>query len=99
MLSDRSYMRSDYPQPKTSVLVWLIVTIIAAFILQMICLRWFGVGREFVSFFAVTVDGIKAGKVWTLLTYGFLHDTDNLLHIVANLRLWSWEELCGQSRT
>lgn len=85
MLSDRSYMRSDYEQPKTSVLVWLIVVIVAAFILQMVFLRWFGAGQGFMSAFAVTIEGLKSGKVWTLFTYSFLHSTDNLLHIVGNL--------------
>jgi membrane associated rhomboid family serine protease len=28
---------------------------------------------------------MKSGKVWTALTYGFLHSTNNLLHIVGNL--------------
>ncbi len=28
---------------------------------------------------------MRAGRVWTLLSYGFLHDTRNLLHIVGNL--------------
>lgn len=85
MLSDRSYMRSDYSQPKTSVLVWLIVTIVAGFVLQTVSLRWFGAGREFFSFFALTIDGIQSGRVWTLLSYSFLHSPGNLLHIVGNL--------------
>ena len=85
MLSDRSYMRSDYSQPKTSVLVWLIVILVAGFVLQTVCLRWFGAGREFFSFFALTIDGIQSGKVWTLLSYSLLHSPGNLLHIVGNL--------------
>jgi len=85
MLSDRPYMRSDYSQPKTTVLVKLIVVIIVAFLLQTICLRWFGAGQGFMSAFAVTIDGLKSGKVWTLLTYSFLHSPANLMHIVGNL--------------
>jgi len=78
-------MRSDYSQPKTTVLVKLIVVIIVAFLLQTICLRWFGAGQGFMSAFAVTIDGLKSGKVWTLLTYSFLHSPANLMHIVGNL--------------
>ena len=85
MLSDRSYMRSDYSLPKTSILVWLIVAIVAGFIVQTVFLRWFGAGQGFMSAFAVTIDGLKSGKVWTLLTYSFLHSPANLLHIVGNL--------------
>jgi hypothetical protein len=64
-------MRSDYAQPRTSVLVWLIGAIVAGFILQIVVLRWFGAGEVFGNAFAVTIDGIKSGKVWTLLTYTF----------------------------
>ena len=85
MLSDRPYMRSEYAQPKTSILVWLIVMIVAGFIVQTVFLRWFGAGQGFMSAFAVTIDGLKSGKVWTLLTYTFLHSPANLLHIVGNL--------------
>ncbi|MCB1103538.1 MAG: rhomboid family intramembrane serine protease [Opitutaceae bacterium] len=85
MLSDRSYMRDDYRPPQTSVVVWLIAAIVAGFLLQTIFLRWFGVGRSFVDLFALSVDGITSGKVWTLLTYSFLHSPSNLLHVIANL--------------
>ncbi|MCF7688563.1 MAG: rhomboid family intramembrane serine protease [Cephaloticoccus sp.] len=85
MLSDRSYMREDYPRPKTSVVVWLIAAIIATFLLQTIFLRWFGAGREFTNFFALSESGLKSGKVWTLFTYAMLHSPANLLHIVCNL--------------
>lgn len=66
-------------------LVWLIVAIVAGFLLQTIFLRWFGVGREFASWFALSADGLQSGKVWTLITYAFLHSPANLLHIVGNL--------------
>ena len=78
-------MRDDYRPHKTSVVVWLIAAIVAGFLLQTIFLRWFGVGRTFVDLFALSVDGITSGKVWTLLTYSFLHSPSNLLHVIANL--------------
>lgn len=78
-------MRDDYRPPQTSVVVWLIAAIVAGFLLQTIFLRWFGVGRAFVDWFALSIDGIRAGKVWTLLTYAFLHSPSNLLHVIANL--------------
>lgn len=85
MLSDRSYMRDDYQRPTTSVLVWLIAAIVATFILQNVFLRWFGAGQEFDRLFALSPEALRTGKVWTLLTYGFLHSPANLLHIVGNL--------------
>lgn len=88
MLSDRPYMREDsqgYRAPGTSVLTWIIVAIIAGFILQNIFLRWFNAGSLFNYNLALTIEGIQAGKVWTLLTYSLLHSPGNLLHIIGNL--------------
>jgi membrane associated rhomboid family serine protease len=88
MLSDRPYMRDDYQgyrAPGTSVLTWIIVAIIAGFILQNIFLRWFNAGPMFHYNLALTIEGIQAGKVWTLLTYSLLHSPANLLHIIGNL--------------
>jgi membrane associated rhomboid family serine protease len=88
MLSDRPYMRDDsagYRAPGTSVLTWIIVAVIAGFILQNIFLRWFNAGPLFHHNLALTVEGIQSGKVWTLLTYSLLHSPSNLLHIIGNL--------------
>ncbi len=85
MLSDRTYMRDDYPRNATSAVTWLISAIIATFLLQFVFLRWFNADHTLESLLALTVPAIKAGKVWTLFTYSFLHSTGNLLHIVANL--------------
>jgi membrane associated rhomboid family serine protease len=78
-------MRNDYQRPTTSVLVWLIAAIVVGFLLQNVFLRWFGVGREFDSLFALSISGLKSGKIWTLFTYSLMHDPSNLLHIVGNL--------------
>ena len=78
-------MRDDYRSPRTSVVVWLIAAIVAGFLLQTIFLRWFGVGHAFANLFTLSVDGIMSGKVWTLVTYSFLHSPSNLLHIIGNL--------------
>ncbi len=81
-------MRDDhggYRAPGTSMLTWIIVAIIAGFILQNIFLRWFNAGDLFHYNLALTADGFQAGKVWTLLTYSLLHSTSNLLHIIGNL--------------
>ena len=36
-------------------------------------------------YFGLSTSGLRGGRVWTLLSYSFLHDTRNLLHIVGNL--------------
>ncbi len=84
MLSDRSYMRDDYPRNGTSVVTWLISAIVAVFVLQFVFIRWFN-SDALEHTFALSAANIKAGKIWTLFTYNFLHSTGNLLHIVANL--------------
>ncbi|KXU38076.1 hypothetical protein AXK11_01150 [Cephaloticoccus primus] len=66
-------------------LVWLIAAVIAGFVLQLVFSRWFGVNRTFTQLFALSPMGFKAGQVWPLLTYAFLHDPTNLLHIGGNL--------------
>ena len=89
MLSDRSYMRDDYARPTTSVTTWLICATLAGFILQHVTYKWLGVGinASYEGLLGLSVEGIKSGKVWTLVTYCLLHARENLLHIIFNL-LW-----------
>lgn len=87
MLSDRSYMHDDYGRRSTSVLTWLICAVVAGFILQNVFWRWFGAraGTSFDQAFELTIDGLSSGRIWTLLSYAFLHSTVHFLHIVGNL--------------
>jgi membrane associated rhomboid family serine protease len=85
MLSDRSYMQNDYPGSRTNAVTWLISAMVAVFILQFVFLRWFGLGEMVENALALSVPNIAAGRLWTLLSYSFLHSTSNLLHIFVNL--------------
>ena len=87
MLSDRSYMQSDYPRNPTNAVTWLISALVAGFVLQFVFLRWFSLGDTLENAFALSIPNIQAGRIWTVLTYGFLHSTDNLLHLVGNVLL------------
>lgn len=92
MLSDRSYLSNDYGRRPTSVLIWLLSSLIATFLIQMM-FRGFGElpSRAFESLFGLSADGLRAGQFWSLLSYSFLHSTDSfvLLHLVFNgLLLW-----------
>lgn len=81
-------MRDSYDPSRNggvSVMTWLLSAIIAGFVLQNVFLRWFNAGEFFNSYFALSPYSVGTGKVWTLLTYGFLHDPRNLLHILANV--------------
>ncbi len=86
MLSDRPYMRdTDYPRNRTSVLVWLIASILAVFVLQVLFIALpLGDRRMVVSLFGLTADSLRSGEVWRLLTYSFVH-SDSLLHVAGNL--------------
>ena len=87
MLADRSYMHADYPRRSTSALVWLVATIIAAFVLQLVLLSpMFGsAGFTVVRFLALTVDGLRNGHVWTLATHALLHNTHDPFHILFTI--------------
>jgi membrane associated rhomboid family serine protease len=85
MLSDRTYMRDNYPRERTSVLAWLISAIVAAFVLQLVFERILEMPGAMEHYFGLSTTGLRAGRVWTLVSYSFLHDTRNLLHIVGNL--------------
>lgn len=85
MRQDRGYFQNDYQAERTSVLIWLICSIVAGFLLQNILGRWFDQGARIEQYLALSIASLRDGHVWTLLTHSFLHDPDNLLHILANL--------------
>jgi len=86
MSSDRFYLRNDYQRPQTTMLVWLIATIIAAFVIQLVLLSpWLGSTGLVVAKLALTVDGLKDGHLWILLTHSLLHSTASPFHILFTL--------------
>ncbi|HTJ77492.1 MAG TPA: rhomboid family intramembrane serine protease [Rariglobus sp.] len=88
MLSDRFYMRDNDGRQTTSVLTWIICAIVAGFILESMALRWFSnpaIGDAFMGSLALSPHTFVHGYVWTLLTYGLLHDPDQFFHIIGNL--------------
>ncbi len=76
-------MRGSYEKRRTSILTWLISSIAAAFLVQNVFAHFFPIGLEWR--FGLTPVGLREGHVWTLITYGFLHSTDNLLQVIAYL--------------
>src|SRR5256885_13245339 len=84
MLSDRSYMRDDYPRQKTSVLVWLICAIAAGFILQNVWVKILEQGNSLNRLLDISSTDLKAGQVWRLVTYSFIHDL-NPLYVIGIL--------------
>ncbi len=81
MLSDRTYMRSDYPRPATSAVIWIVAAMLAGSVLQFALERWFGI-RAFTAMLALTPYGIGEWRLWTVFSYVLLHG--GLLHLALN---------------
>jgi membrane associated rhomboid family serine protease len=90
-LYDRDYYRSEEPGYHISVASWtlttkLILLNVAVYLVQLVTDRqgsnWFG------DTFALSADWwTRPWLAYQLLTYGFLHAPDNVLHIVFNMFL------------
>lgn len=77
-------MRGDYPHRITSVVIWLISALVAAFVLELILLSpWLGAsGPALVNQFPLTIGSLQNWHLWTLLSHSLLHSTANPLHIL-----------------
>lgn len=82
MLDDRSYMRENPHRSRWSATVILLVVVVVCFALQNIALVYFKGGRWIGEYFALSVNGLKHGFVWQLLTFQFLHG--DLGHLFFN---------------
>ena len=82
MLEDRDYMRQPtYHQPRVSFTMALLILCAIVFVIECIFCGYppnFSKG----NYFALSVDGLKHGYVWQLLTYQFMHA--GLMHILLN---------------
>jgi membrane associated rhomboid family serine protease len=98
-LADRQYMRDPYNPPRASTA--LIVVLIVAFVIQ--SLLWFYGDINVMSQFALSVKGMRAGKIWQLLSFQFLHSVPMPFHVLFNcLGLYFFgrpvEEMLGTKR-
>jgi membrane associated rhomboid family serine protease len=85
MLQDRPYMRDNYERRQTGVITWLISLIVAIYVIQMALTRFLGARFGLDETLGLSTFGLRSGHLWTLLTYGFLHDTGNLLQVLSYL--------------
>jgi membrane associated rhomboid family serine protease len=83
MIEDRDYMRQPaFHEPRFSFTVALLVVNAAAFLIQLISAN-FPHGREIQNdYFALSLDGLKSGYVWQLLTFQFMHAS--WMHLIFN---------------
>lgn len=81
MLSDRAYMRSDYPRQTTSMLTWILCALIAAFVVQFAFERWFH-SNSVTAFLALSPYALAKWRLWTFASYALLHA--DVLHLLLN---------------
>lgn len=87
MLSDRSYMRHNYPRPEGNALFWLLSVLIAAFLMQFGITRLFQGSYVLFESLGASSTALRSGHLWTLLTHGILHDpnqTTFILYVLGN---------------
>lgn len=80
MLDDRSYMREpEYERRWSATMVLLIVNAVIFFVQEIVrhYTRW-----PVNTYFALSLDGLKHGYVWQLLTFQFMHG--GLMHLLLN---------------
>jgi membrane associated rhomboid family serine protease len=80
MLDDRYYMRRTASRLSWSATVVLLVVNVAAFIFQSAIERFSNFPID--AWFALSVEGLRHGFVWQLLTYQFMHG--GWLHLLLN---------------
>jgi membrane associated rhomboid family serine protease len=82
MLEDRDYMRRPaYHEPRVSFTVALLILCAVVFVIECLACGYPPVFSKG-NYFALSVDGLKHGYVWQLLTYQFMHA--GLMHILLN---------------
>jgi membrane associated rhomboid family serine protease len=84
MLSDRHYMRDREPRDSVSMLTWVIVLIIAGFLVELTCQNWLNTPAARLGL-ELSPAALRAGHLWTLFTYALLQDPGSLLGLLGNL--------------
>lgn len=79
MLDDRSYMRTD-ARPRWSVTTVLLITLVVCYIAQVLLDRAYPF--SFYKNCALSLEGLKEGKIWQLITFQFMHSGP--MHLLGN---------------
>ena len=82
MLDDRAYMRSASAAPYRSVTVTLLIINAVIFLVQSVVAFYYD-PRVLNHYFALSLEGLRQGFVWQLLTFQFMHA--GLWHLLLNL--------------
>ncbi len=76
-------MRESYDRPQTSVLTWLLCSVISVYLVQSVLLHFFGMSFDWDL--GLSAVSLRTGHFWAPFTYGFLHDTGFPLQVVGYL--------------
>jgi membrane associated rhomboid family serine protease len=83
MLDDRDYMRQPaYHGPRISFAVVLVIVNTVCFLIQLAASESARGSEIQFTYFALSLDGLKSGYVWQLLTFQFMHA--GWLHLIFN---------------
>ena len=90
-INDRDYVRREGPSflgsfaGRGTICKWLVGVNVVVFVIQLIA------GDPFTDALLLNVNRVVFhGEVWRLLTYAFLHDPGDILHILFNMLLLWW---------
>src|SRR3954464_5337207 len=79
MLEDRSYMRQPRFGAQSSATIWLVVANVLAFIAQLVLTHYW---TRVNYFLPLSLDGLRHGYVWQLVSFQFMHA--GFLHLFFN---------------
>ena len=71
MLDDRSYMRTDSRPTRYSMTIVLLALNLVCYLVQVFVHKYSAFPIE--SYFALSVEGLKHGFIWQLITFQFMH--------------------------
>src|SRR5690242_1879090 len=90
---DREYYRRDGPSFLGSlaqhglVCKWIILINVVVFAFQLFTKRS---EQNLTPYLTLSADQFLQGEVWRLLTYGFAHSPNNLMHVLFNMLFLWW---------
>ncbi|HXE43505.1 MAG TPA: rhomboid family intramembrane serine protease, partial [Candidatus Baltobacteraceae bacterium] len=83
MLEDRDYMRRpDYRDSRVSFTVVLLIVNAVVFLIQTLASHSSRGSEMEGTYFALSLEGLKHGFIWQLLTFQFMHA--GLMHLLFN---------------
>lgn len=83
MLYDRSYMKARKVTYEWPVLRWILITLVVVYLIQ--CIANWSFGSSFVETqMGLSWSALREYKLWTVFTYGFLHNPNSPLHLLFN---------------